>query len=153
MNILDYQIASCSSKIPSESLFQYWVDAVLINEDEDSEIVIRIIDEDEMIAFNQQYRNKNGSTNILSFPYEVPEGFNSSLLGDLLLCAPVIEKEAVQQNKTLNNHWAHIVIHGVLHLLGYDHVDDEDAEEMESKEIEILKTIKINNPYQEKIKL
>ncbi len=153
MNILDFQIVSCSIKIPPENLFQYWIDAVLTNKNEDSEIVIRIIDEEEMIIFNQQYRDKKASTNILSFPYEAPTGFNSILLGDLLICAPVIEKEAVQQNKSLNNHWAHIVIHGVLHLLGYDHIEDEEAEEMEAKEIEILKKIKIKNPYQEKIKL
>ena len=113
----------------------------------DSELVIRIVDEQEMTGFNQQYRKKKGSTNILSFPFSAPDGIESLLLGDLLVCAPVVEKEAIQQNKTIQNHWAHLIVHGILHLIGYDHSDDVEAEEMETLEVNILKTIKIKNPY------
>lgn len=145
MNTLDFQIISKSAKIPTESRFQCWIDAVL----ETCELVIRIVDEDEMAQFNQQYRHKQGATNILSFAYEAPPGFDSLLLGDLLLCAPVIETQALQQRKPLNHHWAHITIHGTLHLQGYDHETDADATIMEAKEIAILHALKIKNPYQE----
>ncbi len=150
MNILDFQVISKSNKLPSQDQFQYWVDAVLKDDSQDSELVIRLIDEDEMTQFNQQYRNKKGSTNILSFPFDAPEGIESHLLGDLLICAPVVEREIQQQNKILEHHWAHMIVHGVLHLLGYDHSDDKEAEEMEALEIKILKIIKIDNPYEDK---
>ena len=149
MNTVEIQLASASNRIPEQQQFQYWVDAVLADDSQNSEIVIRIVDEDEMIEFNEQYRNKQGLTNILSFPFEVPEMVDSSLLGDLLVCAPVIENEAELQNKVLVHHWAHMIVHGVLHLLGYDHINDLEAEEMEALEIKILKIININNPYQE----
>jgi len=152
MNFLDFQIVSQSKQLPGNEQFQLWVDAVLTDGSQDSEIVIRIVDEAEMIQFNEQYRNKKGSTNILSFPFDPPEEADSCLLGDLLVCAPVVELEAQQQNKTLVHHWAHMIVHGVLHLIGYDHMNDLDAEEMEGLEIKILKSIKIDNPYQEKIK-
>ena len=149
MNILEIQNESQSSLIPEKKLFKYWLNAVLKNDNQDSEIVIRIVDEDEMIQFNQRYRDKKGATNILSFPFEVPDGVESQLLGDLLVCAPVVEQEARQQHKKLEQHWAHLIIHGILHLLGYNHIDDIEAEEMEALEINILSTIGINNPYQE----
>lgn len=150
MNVLDIQLVSQSHQIPEKNKFQKWVDAILSDETENSEIVIRIVDEAEMIQFNEQYRDKKGTTNILSFPFEVPEGIESDLLGDLLVCAPVVEQESSQQNKELEHHWAHLIIHGVLHLLGYNHIEDSDAEEMEVLEIGILSKIKIKNPYQEK---
>ena len=149
MNVLEIQNESQSSLIPEKKQFKYWLDAVLKNDNQDSEIVIRVVDKDEMIKFNEQYRDKKGSTNILSFPFEVPDGVESQLLGDLLVCAPVVEQEARQQNKKLEQHWAHLIIHGILHLLGYNHIDDVEAEEMEALEINILSTIGINNPYQE----
>jgi probable rRNA maturation factor len=149
MNVLEIQNESQSSLIPEKKLFKYWLDAVLKSDNQDSEIVIRIVDKDEIIQFNEQYRNKKGATNILSFPFEVPDGVESQLLGDLLVCASVVEREAWQQNKKLEQHWAHLIIHGILHLLGYNHIDDVEAEEMEALEINILSTIGINNPYQE----
>ena len=150
MNIVDIQIESQSKQLPSTDQFQVWVDTVLTHADEDSEVVIRIVDEAEMIQFNQQYRQKEGTTNILSFPFDAPDEVESSLLGDLLVCAPVIEKEALLQNKKLAHHWSHMIIHGVLHLLGYDHINDDEAQEMEALEIKMLSTIDIANPYQEK---
>ncbi len=135
--------------MPDEKDFQSWVDTVLPDPDRPHEIVIRIVDEDESAALNQQYRHKSGSTNVLSFPFEAPAPIISPLLGDLVICAPVIERQAQKQQKLLNHHWAHIVIHGVLHLCGYDHIEDSEAEEMEAKEITLLEQLNINNPYQE----
>ncbi len=149
MNYLDFQVVSQSNSIPSIDQFQSWIDVVLSDESIDSEIVVRIIDEAEMTRFNEQYRDKIGPTNILSFPFDVPENIVSILLGDLLVCAPIIEKESLQQNKLVDHHWAHIIVHGVLHLLGHDHIDECDAKEMEALEIKILRKIKIKNPYEE----
>lgn len=150
MNVVEIQSVSQSAQLPSQQQFQYWIDAVLSDSSQNSEIVIRIIDEVEMIQFNEQYRDKKGTTNILSFPFDVPDGVESNLLGDLLVCAPIVEKEALIQHKKIEHHWAHMIVHGVLHLLGYDHIENEEAEEMEVLEIKILKKIKIKNPYEEK---
>ncbi len=149
MNYLDIQLATSYAEYPTEQQFQLWVDTVLQEDDQDSEIVIRLVDNQESAELNQQYRHKSGPTNILSFPFEAPDGFDSDLLGDLVICTPLIALEAQQQNKSLFDHWAHITIHGVLHLLGYDHIDDADAEEMEALEIKILSRLNINNPYLE----
>jgi probable rRNA maturation factor len=105
------------------------------------------VDEKESTELNETYRLKSGPTNILSFPVEIPEEIELNLLGDLVICAPVLEKEALEQNKALLNHWAHIVIHGVLHLMGYDHIEDDEAELMEGKEITLLSHLGIKNPY------
>ena len=105
------------------------------------------MDEKESTELNETYRLKSGPTNILSFPVEIPEEIELNLLGDLVICAPVLEKEALEQNKALLNHWAHIVIHGVLHLMGYDHIEDDEAELMEGKEITLLSHLGIKNPY------
>jgi len=153
VNRLDIQNVSESALVPKQELLQLWVDSVLKDGSQNSEIVIRIIDEQQMAEFNKQYRHKEGPTNILSFPFEVPDDIQSDLLGDLLVCAPVLEKESCEQHKFLEHHWAHIIVHGVLHLIGYDHIDDQGAEEMEALEVRILKTIKINNPYEENSKL
>jgi probable rRNA maturation factor len=149
MNYLEIQLATSYADYPSEQQFQLWVDTVLQEDDQDSEIVIRLVDDQESAELNQQYRHKQGPTNILSFPFEAPDGFDTDLLGDLVICAPLISLEAQQQNKQLFDHWAHITIHGVLHLLGYDHIDDAEAEEMEALEIKILSRLNINNPYLE----
>lgn len=149
MNQIEVQAVFSSAGQPDESQIQCWIDAVLQDYNQDTEIVVRIVDEQESAQLNQQYRHKQGATNILSFPADIPEGIGLSLLGDLVVCAPVVEKEAMTQQKPLLDHWAHIIVHGVLHLLGYDHIDDADAEIMEDKEINILQTLNINNPYLE----
>ncbi|MEQ1621152.1 MAG: rRNA maturation RNase YbeY [Methylococcales bacterium] len=151
MNELDIQLVFESEGQPSQQQFQYWVDTALADYSHNTEIVIRIVDEQESAELNQQYRHKQGPTNILSFPVDLPEGVELDLLGDLVVCASVLEREAQQQNKSLTDHWAHIIIHGVLHLLGYDHIEDSDAEEMEALEIAILNKLNINNPYTEVI--
>ena len=147
MNQIEIQHICKSKDQPDQEQIQRWVDAALDGFNQDTEIVVRIVDEQESAELNQQYRHKTGSTNILSFPVEIPEGIELNLLGDLVICAPVLEKEALEQNKVLTDHWAHIIIHGVLHLLGYDHIDETQAELMESKEITILNTLSIKNPY------
>jgi len=149
VNELEIQVVFASKHQPDQQHIQLWVDAALEDYHRDTEIVVRIVDEQESAELNEQYRHKQGPTNILSFPVEIPEGIELNLLGDLVICAPVLEKEALQQNKRLADHWAHIIVHGVLHLLGYDHIDDNEAEQMESKEIAILNRLHISNPYTE----
>ena len=147
MNYLDIQLVTDFAEIPTAEMMQTWVDAVLKESEQDSEIVVRLVDEAESAGLNSQYRHKSGPTNVLSFPFEAPEGFETDLLGDLVICAPLLAQEAKQQNKALFDHWAHILIHGVLHLVGYDHLQDDEAEEMEALEIKILSTLNIDNPY------
>lgn len=149
MNYLDIQRIITDDTQPTESQLQQWVDAALSNFPQDTEIVIRIVGEQESAELNSQYRHKQGATNILSFPFDPPEldGVDFDLLGDLVICAPVLAYEAEQQHKKLADHWAHIVVHGILHLLGDDHLTDAEAEIMEGKEIAILKTLNISNPY------
>ena len=140
-----------SPSLPCDEELQLWVDLALLDYHQDTEILIRIVDTQEISDLNQQYRHKKGATNILSFPFEVPEGIDGlDLLGDLVVCAEVLEHEAKAQNKQLKDHWAHIIIHGILHLIGYDHINDADAIEMEAKEIHLLQQLTIDNPYQEK---
>jgi len=146
--ILDLQIASESSEgLPAESDFQQWLEAVLPQFQEESEVTIRIVDEAESQELNMTYRGKDKSTNVLSFPFEAPPGMELPLLGDLVICRQVVELEAREQNKALNAHWAHMVVHGSLHLLGYDHIIDEEAEEMEAIEIEIMQSLGHPDPY------
>ena len=147
MNLIEIQTIYKSNGQPVQEQIQRWVDAALEGFNQDTEIVVRIVDEQESAELNEQYRHKPGPTNILSFPVDVPDGIELNLLGDLVICAPVLEKEAVEQHKPLTDHWAHIIVHGVLHLLGYDHIDDDEAELMESKEITILNKLTIKNPY------
>ena len=149
MNVVEVQYVHDFAGMPSTEQFQTWVDQALADYEQDTEIVIRIVDEQESAALNAQFRQKQGPTNILSFPFEVPDGIELNLLGDLVICAPVVAKEAMQQNKHLFDHWAHIVVHGILHLVGYDHHQDRQAEQMEAKEIKILEKMFINNPYRE----
>lgn len=146
---VDIQIASQSTSIPSSEQFQQWVETGLSNTSTNFELTVRVVDIEESQQLNLQYRQKDKPTNVLSFPFEVPEGIELNLLGDLVICADVVAKEATEQNKPLNNHWAHLVVHGCLHLLGYDHIEEEEAIEMESLEIKLLSTIGIDNPYQE----
>jgi probable rRNA maturation factor len=133
-----------------------WIDTALEESGRTYAFVIRIVDEQESAELNGQYRHKQGPTNVLSFPFEWPEGLDISasegvLLGDLVICAPVVEREALEQHKNLADHWAHMIVHGLLHLLGYDHIEEEEAEEMETKEIAILNKLHIQNPYIEVI--
>lgn len=149
MIVSEIQYASVVQQLPDEQQFSRWLQAALAELGRDAEVVIRVVDEVESAELNQQFRAKTGATNVLSFPVDLPDGVNIDLLGDLVVCAPVVEREAQQQQKAAHDHWAHMVVHGALHLLGYDHIDETEAEVMEAKEIAILATLKINNPYQE----
>ena len=115
---------------------------------QDAEITIRIVDEGESRRLNKQWRNIDKPTNVLSFPLSRGDGLVPMLLGDLVICAPLLEKEAAAQNKPLPAHWAHIVIHGTLHLLGHDHIDAAEAEAMESLETAIMRKCGYPDPYQ-----
>lgn len=112
-----------------------------------SEVTIRIVDEAESQQLNHTYRGKDKPTNVLSFPFEAPAGIELPLLGDLIICRQVVEREAQEQEKPLLAHWAHMVVHGSLHLLGYDHIEDAEAEEMESIETEIMLALGYDDPY------
>lgn len=114
----------------------------------DSEVTLRLVDETESRELNRQYRNKDKPTNVLSFPFEAPAGITVPLAGDLVICAPVVAREAAEQHKTSEAHWAHMVIHGLLHLQGHDHMDDDEAEVMETLEIRLLGQLGFGNPYQ-----
>jgi probable rRNA maturation factor len=148
---LDFQQASNSSSVPQRQEFESWLQQILPLFQQEAELTIRVVDELESQELNHQYRGKNKPTNVLSFPFEIPEhlpeGVEIELLGDLIICAPVVEREAQEQNKALLAHWAHMTLHGCLHLLGYDHIEDKEAEEMESLEIEILQKMGFPNPY------
>ncbi|MGV7094108.1 rRNA maturation RNase YbeY [Siccibacter turicensis] len=146
--MLDLQIA-CEDPagLPDEAQFQTWVDAVIPQFQEESEVTIRIVDDAESHELNLTYRGKDKSTNVLSFPFEAPPGIELPLLGDLIICRQVVEREAREQEKPLHAHWAHMVIHGSLHLLGYDHIEDDEAEEMEGIETEIMLALGFADPY------
>lgn len=133
--------------IPSRQRLRRWVSVALTGECEQAVIAIRIVDEQESQLLNGQWRGKQKPTNVLSFPMALPEGLGDGFLGDLVVCAPVVMREAVEQEKPLEAHWAHMIIHGVLHLLGYDHEADEDAEQMESREIFLLASLGFSDPY------
>jgi len=148
-HIVDLQNACDVQEIPSIEQFQRWVDSSLtMVSKQNFELTIRLVNIDESQQLNKQYRQKDKPTNVLSFPFEVPEGIELNLLGDLIICAQVVEQEATAQNKALFDHWAHMVVHGCLHLLGYDHINDSDAQEMEALETKILAKLLINNPYE-----
>lgn len=149
MNQVEIQAIYTAQGQPDNEQIQHWIDAVLEDYPNNTEIVVRIVDEDESAQLNQHYRHKSGPTNILSFPADLPDGIDLNLLGDLVICAPVVEQEALAQGKLLAHHWAHIIVHGVLHLLGYDHINDNEAGIMEAKEINILQQFNISNPYLE----
>lgn len=150
----------------------YGIDVALVNEDDVSspsfdefaaflqpvadhlklnkEICIKIVTKEESQYLNNTYRQKNKPTNVLSFPSEIPDFVDSPLLGDLAICESVVKKEAQQQNKAVFDHWAHLTIHGCLHLLGFDHIENDEAEAMESLEIMLLTKLGIASPYTEK---
>lgn len=144
---LELQIASKAKTLPHPAQFREWVSLTLTEEVGTAELTIRIVDEAEMSDLNFQYRNKKSPTNVLSFPYEPHPGTPTRLLGDVIVCAPVIEQEAQEQNKDLLGHWAHIVIHGLLHLIGYDHEHKEEAIEMEELETQLVTQLGFEPPY------
>jgi probable rRNA maturation factor len=146
---IDIEINSQSQQIPSQEKCEAWIAAVLKSQElQNAEVSLYIVDEKESQELNTQYRGKEKPTNVLSFPADIPEEVGVPLLGDLVICAPVVEREAKEQQKSLDAHWAHMLVHGSLHLLGYDHIEDEDAEQMENLETSILVNLGFPAPYQ-----
>lgn len=153
---LNLQIA-CTLPVPSSAQFERWVKTILtlINLPTTKILTIRVVEEDEIQLLNSQYRHKDKPTNVLSFPFELPLGLPSEAaeemsdeLGDIVICPKVVLEEAAEQGKSSVDHWAHMVVHGTLHLLGYDHISDDDAARMEELEVKALKQLNIPDPYQ-----
>ncbi|OOE54942.1 MULTISPECIES: rRNA maturation RNase YbeY [Salinivibrio] len=145
---VDVQIA-CENEqgLPSDDQLQAWFEQAVRTARPQAEVTIRIVDEGESQSLNRDYRGKDKPTNVLSFPFDAPPGVEIDLLGDLVVCRQVVEQEAQQQGKALMDHWAHMVVHGSLHLLGYDHIEDDEAEQMEALERELLAAMGVSDPY------
>ena len=145
---LDIQYAAKEANLPSDADFQSWALAAFEGQRESAEMTIRIVDEEESAGMNQQYRGKPGPTNVRSFPFQPPPQVETNLLGDLVICAPVVKRQAREQGKAEQAHWAHMVVHGTLHLLGYDHQQAEQAVEMEAIETGVMARLGFPDPYQ-----
>ena len=146
--IIDLQIATeKQDNLPTVEQFTQWASAAVRAQSLEPEITIRIVDEAESHDLNLTYRGKDRPTNVLSFPFECPEEVELPLLGDLIICRQVVEREALEQGKPVLAHWAHMVVHGSLHLLGYDHIEDDEAIEMESLETQIMIGLGFEDPY------
>lgn len=145
---LDLQIASEAGQLPTETQLQLWTQAALASRRDNAELSLRIVDETESQQLNSQYRQQDKPTNVLSFPADLSPELQLPLLGDLVICAPVVAREAQEQNKTLEAHWAHMLVHGTLHLLGYDHIEDTEATAMEALETQIITELGFPPPYE-----
>lgn len=146
--LVDLQIATENIEgLPTEEQIVQWATGAVQPEGNEVEMTVRIVDEAESHELNLTYRGKDRPTNVLSFPFECPDEVELPLLGDLVICRQVVEREAAEQEKPLMAHWAHMVVHGSLHLLGYDHIEDDEAEEMESLETQIMQGLGFVDPY------
>lgn len=151
MNLhVDVQVAVPAGQfeLPDEYDIRRWIEPVLAARMDAAELCVRIVDEQEIAELNQRYRHKPGPTNVLSFPFEADIPLEVPLLGDVVICAAVVEREAQEQDKPRMAHWAHMLVHGTLHLLGYDHLTDAQAHEMEATEIQVLHQLGFSNPYE-----
>ncbi len=142
----ELQHVATAEDVPAQAQFQQWLDTTFPELDGQT-VLIRVVDPEESCQLNRDYRGKDYPTNVLSFPFEVPEGIPNAHLGDLVICADVVAQQARDQGKPLQHHWAHMLIHGVLHLLGHDHIEADEAEAMEAIEIRLLEKLGIPNPY------
>ncbi len=143
---VDVQVACDAPGVPSPEQFRTWAAACVAGRRR-TQVAVRVVGEEEGARLNEQYRHGHGATNVLSFPFEPPPQVSSSLLGDLVICAPVVQREARAQAKPDMSHWAHMIVHGMLHLQGYDHQIDAQAEVMEARETQILAALGYPNPY------
>jgi len=144
---IDLQRATGVADLPEEDDFRRWAEMVLKGRRKRTELTIRVVDEIESRNLNRTYRGQDKATNVLSFPFDAPAVAGSDLLGDLVICAPLVQREAELQGKHASAHWAHLVVHGLLHLLGLDHRTDQEAAEMESVEVTILSRLGFSDPY------
>ncbi|MCO1333871.1 rRNA maturation RNase YbeY [Microbulbifer sp. OS29] len=144
---LDVQRATRCNSLPSDEVINSWIQKALATHRKEAELSVRIVDESESQDLNFRYRGKDKPTNVLSFQTDFPAELDLPMLGDLVICAPIVAQEAEQQSKSLLAHWAHMVVHGTLHLLGYDHIEDADAEEMENLETGLLASLGFADPY------
>ncbi|MCK5716638.1 MAG: rRNA maturation RNase YbeY [Thiomargarita sp.] len=142
---VDAQYAIDVPNLPDREKLTYWVNSVC---QQDVEMTIRMVDDAESSQLNETWRYKSGPTNVLSFIFECPPGINIPLLGDIVICAPLVAREAEHQQKSLEAHWAHLVIHGTLHLLGYDHLEETERQLMERLEIQALYNLGYPHPYE-----
>lgn len=146
--LVDLQIAvEDTNNLPEQAQFETWVKAILIEFQDSAELTVRIVEASESQMLNRTYRGKDKPTNVLSFPSDSHDSLDVRLLGDLIICKQVVEKEVQDQNKSLESHWAHMIIHGCLHLLGYDHEEEDEAVEMESIETEVMQKLGFDDPY------
>jgi probable rRNA maturation factor len=146
---IDYQCLVATKDTPSQADLKQWVSLVCqAHHPVATELTVRIVDRNESQLLNHTYRGKDKPTNVLSFPSELPDFIPSDLIGDLVVCHDVVVDEALAQQKNIGDHYAHLIIHGTLHLLGFDHIDDEDAQVMEGHEIALLAQLGIDDPYQ-----
>lgn len=144
---LDLQVAA-RGRVPARAQFRRWARAALTGSRcRRVALTVRVVEAAESARLNRRYRGKSGATNVLSFGFDPPPGVRSDLLGDLVICAPVVRREAGAQGKRESAHWAHLAVHGILHLCGYDHDNDRDADVMERREIRILRSLGYPDPY------
>lgn len=140
--------ASSEPMVPKEAAIAKWAQAAMEGcEQEAAEVDVRIVDEREIAELNRRFRDKDGATNVLSFPFEDPPGVHTGLLGDVVICAPVVCREARRQGRQVMAHWAHMLVHGIMHLRGYDHETPQQAQAMEGMETRILTRLGFPNPY------
>ncbi|TDJ68173.1 MAG: rRNA maturation RNase YbeY [Proteobacteria bacterium] len=138
---------SNASELPAEAMIAHWAQAALQGHERYVEVGVRIVDESEIIELNQRFRKKAEPTNVLSFPFEDPPGTQTDVLGDVVVCAPIVSSQAQTEGKPLSAHWAHMVVHGIMHLRGYDHETPEEANAMEHMETRILEGLGFPDPY------
>ena len=147
---VEVQIASEADDVPSSGELECWVRATLpVADDAPSECTLRVVGESEGAMLNERFRRGRGPTNVLAFPFESPPGVSLPILGDVVVCAPVVRREACDYGLEGRAHWAHLVVHGVLHLLGHDHRFEEEAERMRAEESRILGALGFEDPYRE----
>ena len=146
---VDVQVVTTYKPLPSKKQLSAWAAHALAHLPGKQELTIRVVDEAESQALNHTYRGKDYATNVLSFPYQAPPGVTLPYLGDLVICGPLVKRESESQHKALEAHWAHLVIHGCLHLIGFDHIDESDAMEMETRERDLLHQLGFPDPYAE----
>lgn len=146
-------VAQKKLRVPVPGDFRKWVRAALARRRKDAEVSLRIVAEEEIAQLNLRYRRKRGATNVLSFAADLGPDVPEPILGDVVICAQVVIREAREQRKTTRSHWAHMTIHGTLHLLGYDHQEEKEADAMEAVETEIMARLGFRDPYKERRKI